>query len=407
MLPSDLVRARRRGERLYLTALKDAERKRASEIAQGLIDVVAESQGATQEELLEGLSIVAREAREEKLWAGLKKLLLDRCEFGSDSPADAPTLRREVFELSATHRRASESSEAFDREEIMTRVGHKFQLSVSELELALYSDLKGAQRLSALPRVTPEALVEAYEHAQLQGVLLKAVKVSVDVHCASPDDYRRLFQKLKFRRLLYRLSPLEKGAYRLEIDGPFSLFESVTKYGLNLALMVPILRACDAFVLEAELRWGKERRSLSFEERYKKDKAVGVLEDPGSELRTEVSTLLDALSKKSASFQVAVSDELLDVPGVGLCVPDLKLSRPGADPVYVEVLGYWSRDAVFRRIEWANSKAGKKVIFCASSRLRVSQELLEEESGSCLYVYKGVISAARILDHAELLLTRA
>lgn len=407
MLPSELVRARRRGERLYLTALKDPERERAHEIAQGMIDVVTESQGATHEELLEGLSLVARDAREEKLWAGLKKLLLDRCEFGTDSPADAPTLRREVFELSATRRRAGEASDAFDRDAILKTVGEKFQLSVSELEQALYSDLKGAQRLANLPQLSSAALVEVYEHAQLQGVLLKAVKVSVEVRCASPDDYRRLFQKLKFRRLLYRLSPLEKGGYRLEIDGPFSLFESVTKYGLNLALMVPVLRECDAFVLSAELRWGKERRSMSFEESYKKEKGADLTEERGAELRSEVSTLLGALSKKGSSFQVEISDDLLDVPGVGLCVPDLKLSRAGESPIYVEVLGYWSRDAVFRRIEWANSKAGKKVIFCASSRLRVSEELIEDESGSCLYVYKGVISPARILDYAESLLARA
>ncbi len=53
------------------------------------------------------------------------------------------------------------------------------------------------------------------------------------------------------------------GGYRIEIDGPYSLFESVTKYGLELALLLPALEACDSVQLVADLRWGKKTRSRS------------------------------------------------------------------------------------------------------------------------------------------------
>ena len=45
------------------------------------------------------------------------------------------------------------------------------------------------------------------------------------------------------------LSARDGGGYRIEIDGPYSLFESVTKYGLELALLLPALEACDSVQL--------------------------------------------------------------------------------------------------------------------------------------------------------------
>src|SRR5690606_36258187 len=104
------------------------------------------------------------------------------------------------------------------------------------LEHALYSDLKSQHRLLRAPELPPEALLERYDLAQLQAVLLRAVKISAVVACATPAAYRDLFRKLKFRRLMFQISPGPAGTYRIDIDGPYSLFDSVTKYGLQLAL---------------------------------------------------------------------------------------------------------------------------------------------------------------------------
>ncbi len=95
-------------------------------------------------------------------------------------------------------------------------------------------------------------------------MLLCSVRVVALVRCASADQYRALFHKLKFRQLLFQLSTEAGGGYRIEIDGPYSLFESVTKYGLELALLLPALEACDSVKLTADLRWGKKREALKF-----------------------------------------------------------------------------------------------------------------------------------------------
>jgi hypothetical protein len=75
--------------------------------------------------------------------------------------------------------------------------------------------------------------------------------------------------------------------------------------------------------------------------------------------------------------------------------------------VHVEVLGHWSRDAVWKRVELAEQGLPEPVLFCASERLRVSEAVLPETTGAALYMYKGALSATVVLERAERLVAQA
>ena len=103
---------------------------------------------------------------------------------------------------------------------------------------------------------------------------------------------------------------------------------------------------------------------------------------------------------------MSAASELFDVPGVGLTIPDLKLQHVSGRSVYVELLGFWSRDAVWKRVEWAEQRGqgdDARFLFAVSSRLRVSEQVLSDETGASLYVFKGTPSAAGILKAAKAL----
>src|SRR5262249_24538991 len=152
-----------------------------------------------------------------------------------------------------------------------------------ELERALFSDLRSAQALEGFSAISPEALVREWERGQAQAVLLRAVKGRVEIEGASPSAYRAIFRRLKCFCLLYTLAPRDRGdGYLLEIDGPFSMFEQVTKYGLELAMLYPALEACQRFRLEADVRWGNAREPLVF--RAEGGTAVTDLSDRSEEL---------------------------------------------------------------------------------------------------------------------------
>jgi len=217
---------------------------------------------------------------------------------------------------------------------------------------------------------------------------LCSVRVVVDVLCATPDQYRTLFQKLKFRQLLFQMSSRAGGGYRIEIDGPYSLFESVTKYGLELALLLPALEACDRVQLVADLRWGKKRDPLSFSLELTQARSL----EP-SPARDDVQALLEAFAD-SESWRAESAQEVLDLPGIGLCVPDLCFTHLATGEIVLcEVLGFWNRAAVWRRIELVERGLSSKIVFVVSARLRVSEEVLDGADSAALYVYKGAINA--------------
>jgi uncharacterized protein len=418
VLPPELTRARKREGKLTLSPLSAAERTRATEVGEALLAVTRAGLGCDREEVEAGWAAVPVAAKERKLLLGLTHLVEAGSEFSAPAGADPEAVRRSVFTHAAQMRAALGPGEYLDRNLVLAKAAEELGSSADVIDGTLYADLRSAQRLEKAPVHSAAALVADYELTQVQSVLLRAVRIEAEVRAARPDAYRELFRKLKFRQLLFRIEPLEGGGYRLEIDGPMSLFGATTKYGLELSLSLPALLSCGQLRLKAELRWGKRREKLSFEQTYTQAPSA----DDRSGVRSEVAELLDAL-QGNAAWQVCVSDKLIDLTaeGGGVLVPDLELTRGDAvkptrraptaaaakaPSVLVELLGFWSRDAVFRRIEAAQRGLSGRtpMLFVASSRLRVSEELLDGVEAASLYVYKGKINAAALLRKAEALL---
>jgi predicted nuclease of restriction endonuclease-like RecB superfamily len=405
MLPPELTRTRKRQGKLSLAPLSPSEKQRAHAIAEELLGITRGLIGGERDELSAAWASVSVGAKERKLLLGLSHLVEQRCEFTAPASADPEVVRRRVFERASKARGELAADQRFEREHVLSEVAAELGLSVAELERSLYADLRGVQQLESCAVPSASALVSDYELAQLQSVLLRAMRLEAEVRAARPDAYRELFRKLKFRQLLFRIEPLSGGGYRLEIDGPLSLFGPTTKYGLELALSLPSLLSCGHVKLRAELRWGKRREPLLFEETFSPQSTGN--EDSG--VRTEVLELVHLL-QQHREFKVRPCERLLDLTaeGGGVLVPDLELTR-AAEPatgrsVLVELLGFWSRDAVFRRIEAAERGLAEPVLFVLSSRLRVSEQLLDDAESGKLYVYKGRINAHALLRKAEALL---
>lgn len=394
MLTAELVRTRRRGGRLEVRPLRPAEKKRLLPVASHCIDMAQTMVGQTRGDFDAACELAPDHPTDYKLVRGLRKLVEDRCTFEARDDVDPSSLRKAVFVAAAAVRRSMPETARFHRQHVLETASG--DLGADELEQALYADLKQNHRLTGFDPIEPLALLAAFEMAQSQAVLLRAVGVVVHLRCRDAGGYRLFFHRLKFRRLLHSIQPDAEGGYRIDIDGPFSLFKAVTKYGLQLALMLPTLEESGQWTLDAEVRWGKERESLAF---HLEGDRGGDRDDTPVRLPDEVDRLLKTFTALDTPWQVAVADELLELPGAGLCVPDLVFShRDSGFRVFLEVMGYWSRDAVWRRIELVQSGLPQAVLFAVSSRLRVSEEVLDADLPGQLYVYKGVMSATAIAE---------
>jgi predicted nuclease of restriction endonuclease-like RecB superfamily len=409
VLTADLVNARRRGGELCLVALDVAARQRALALAETLVSITAASVGRARDELLLALAAIEVGPREHRLRDGLVKLIEDRCQFDNSDGADPQEMRRDVFARASRARATLPPGAILDRASILAEVAAQRGISADAVERALFADLRGAHLLTEFHAPSAAFLVTVYEHAQAQAVLLRAVKVTVDVRCAAAGGLRALFRRLKFLRLLHTVARTEQG-HRIVIDGPFSLFESVTKYGLQLALVLPALEQCDAWKLEADVRWGKDRLPLAFRLSSSAWSAQGAPAETAP-LPDDVQALVRSFVALGTPWRVAESTDILELPGVGLSIPDLVFERDhgqAATPerVYLEVMGYWSRAAAWKRVELVEAGLPERILFAVSSHLRVSEEALDGTVSGAIYVYKRAMSARVVADRLEQLAGR-
>ncbi len=403
MLTSDLVRVRRRGDEITVSPLGPRNRPMALEAAEQYLTITNAHVGLTKAEWSSACARVQMPARAKKLTDGLRKLIEDRCTFAMDEGLDPLALRDETFALASVRRAALGPGERLDREEVLEQVAKNHQLTADALDARLYGDLKSAWRLQEWETIDAEGLVDHYETSQGQAVLLRASRVTVVLHRSKPKALRALFHKLKFLRLIYVIRPLTNGEHRIDLDGPLSLFGPSTKYGLQLAMLLPALNRTGPWSLDAQVLWGTQRDRVKFH--LEGGPKAG--QDAGADVTQsdEISTLLTRLKKAKTDWKPRRSTKILDLPGVGLCVPDLVLTKDGQS-VYVEVMGYWSRDAVWRRVELVESGLKQRILFCVSSRLRVSEAALGDELPGSLYVYKGVMNAKQVLSKVTALAER-
>jgi predicted nuclease of restriction endonuclease-like RecB superfamily len=402
LLTADLVRARRRGEELVLAPLDAAARAAALELAASLLGLAEAHVGKTRGELADVMDAIVGGARDRKLAAGLAKLIWDRAELAEAVPIDPDALRHDVFARAQAAWARTGEGDRFDRAAVLAAVAADRGLAVDDIERGLYADLRDAHVITQLASITAPQLVAAYDLALPQAVLLRAVRVIVEVESAIPGAYRTLFRKLKFLRLLCAIAPRAKGGYRIEIDGPFSLFESSTRYGLALALALPAIRELDRWSLVADLRWGTARTPLRcrLDGRGEPDTETAA----APHLADDVRALLDALGALDTPWQATPAVELLDLPGHGVCVPDLTFEHVrSGERVHLEVLGYWSRDAVWKRVELVEAGLAHRIVFAVGQHLRVSEAALDAELPAALYVYKRTMSARAIVERLDAL----
>src|SRR5262249_40719615 len=133
---------------------------------------------------------------------------------------------------------------SFDRVAVLGRVADEFGMTPEEVDQGLFADLKSEQRLIHFKDISAERLLQRYNVALAQAVLLRAPRVHVAVGQEPPARYRQLLRLVKFHRLICEIERTGEDCYQLHLDGPLSLFSATQKYGLQLALFLPAVLHC-------------------------------------------------------------------------------------------------------------------------------------------------------------------
>ena len=109
-------------------------------------------------------------------------------------------------------------------------------------------------------------LLERYNVAQVQGLLMTAKSLQIRADHADPAELRRLFKYLKFFRLLAEIRQ-DGPAYIIRISGPLAIFSNTRKYALQLAAFFPAVLLLKKWKLTAEIEWKNRSLQLILDEK--------------------------------------------------------------------------------------------------------------------------------------------
>jgi len=392
MLTGKLVRVRYARERIVPTYLDTTDSAWLG-VAEALLQLFRGQEGCTRGELEADIRDLSGNDPGQLVHQGLAKLLEDRCEFEVVSGHPPEELREAVF-LAAARRDLSpdhlpgdlETQTAwrppkFNRDDVLRAVGEQFGLTPEAVDQGLFADLKSEQRLVAFKDITPHRLLERYNVALAQAVLLRSTRVHVQVRGEPPARFRQLFRLIKFHRLVCELERTGPDAFCLHLDGPLSLFAATQKYGLQLALFLPAVLLCRDFDLMADLHWGPQRKPKKFI-LSSKDGLISHLPDFGTYVPPELAMFAELFRKKVHDWEITEAVDVLAL-GESFWVPDYCLVHNASGQcVYLEVLGFWRRASAERHLERLRQHAREPFLLAVSDQLRVDEADLEGLPGA-------------------------
>jgi predicted nuclease of restriction endonuclease-like RecB superfamily len=353
------------------------------DVAETLLTLFRGQEGRTRGTLEEDIKEAFGDAPGQLVHQGLAKLLEDRCEFDVVSGRPPDELREAVFRAAVEHRRRPAADGAlvappFNRDEVLTGVARAFEMSVEAVDQGLFADLKSEQRLVRFKDTTAERLLHRYNVALAQSVLLRATGVDIEIRGETPARLRQIFRQIKFHRLVCEVKPQGKKGVRLHLDGPLSLFSATQKYGLQLALFLPVLLLCKDFTLTAVVLWGPQRKRRSFV-LSSKDGLVTHDADRGSYVPGELTMFAELFAKRITDWELKEETDVQVLGGGSFFwVPDFRLvHRESGQSVLLEVLGFWRRSSAEQHLQRLREHTTEPFLLAVSDQLRIEEEELE------------------------------
>jgi uncharacterized protein len=421
MLTGDLVRVRTSKERVIPLYL-NRDSPQWLEAAESLLLIFREGVGMTRGEIEEEIdTLFGGGGKATLVHRGLAKVLEDRAEFEVVADVPPEVIREKVFTAAAEYRSRlkpmrpnPEASSAlghgprpsFRRDEVLATVAREMDLEPDILLKGLFADLRDENRLLKFEDLTTQRLIDRYNVALAQAVLLRSVRVEVEVRNERPARYRQLFRRLKFHRLLYRVEGSMHDGYLIHIDGPMSLFSATTKYGLQMALFLPALLHCTDFRLDAELRWGPKREPRSFH----LDAATSLIShqaDTGQYVPAEIAAFVERFRQVAQSWELSECTEVIELGREGVWVPDYRaVHKDTRIDIFVEVLGFWKKSSLDRLLRLLPKHGPARFVLAISEKLKVDEGTLSDLPGPILR-FKEIPSAPELAALLETFVNRS
>jgi predicted nuclease of restriction endonuclease-like RecB superfamily len=406
MLTGDLVRVRVKGRALVPSFVHSGQGD-LLDTAQQLLSMW--SQAATHQSRRRRVDAQVDELlgdrRDHKILRGFAKLLDDRSTWSS-APGLAPAeLRQQVFRAARAMGPLALQSGLLERTtapDVFASVAQELGVSPAEVADSLYGDLREEQRLEEVGVPSGAWLLDRYNVALVQALLLRATQMVIRLEDPNAPRMRQFFRYVKFHQLMHR-SKRDGSTLEVTLDGPASMFRQSTRYGMQLANFFPALLLQEGvWSLEATVLWTRARHHKTLQ----LDHTMALrshYRDTGAWRSRAAGHFEDRFRSKDRSWTLHDGVEPVDLGGRDVFFPDYSL-RSGEQTVHLEIVGFWRKQWLERRLEWLKKYGPGNLVIAVSTKLQGSQEALESFPGEVIS-FAEILSPKKVIDAADRLKT--
>jgi Uncharacterized conserved protein len=401
MLPTELLRVRVSGKMNQIRPIfYDYEKNNELSLPSKIIKMFEEmaKKKLPKANVDENLSKIEAKYTDYKLVRGICQLLEQRCVYESPSKTfsdsrnnntiNATYLRRKIFEESS---RIGYPVTEDERKRILQKVALKNNLTIDELELAMWNDLDKNKYLKNFDSLSPLQLVVWYNISILQTLLLNCVKLEFSVY--GGFNWKKILRKIKQLGLMYFLyhesnldsEPINQTKNEdmvlngkknkrviCTVDGPLSILRLTDRYGLSMAKLIPLIIFTEIWSIDAVIL----RKSISGIKSYRfqlsnKDKDLPLFDASSIHLESEPNSepnvsfnkygvdsfdsnvekkFMDKFLKFSTGWKLTREPDPLILSDGKAFIADFAFEKYGIK-VYLEIVGFWTKDYLKRKLE--------------------------------------------------------
>lgn len=370
MLTLDLLRYRVTGDTVRPIYLAIAGGKKYLAAAERIIDIYRSNSGRNLGELEEELDDTLGSAPDYKVYRGLAKMMEGYIETAPVIDIDAEGLRAKVFSLAAVNGPIVRTPDLVWTNTVSQRlaeIADEIGVSMDDIDRGLYCDLRERQVVRLLDSsITPVQLIERYNTALAQAMLYRATRMIVDVF----DNYRTVFKYVKLARLMHSITPRD-GGYRIEIDGPISLFSNVERYGIAMARLLPAVLKCARWRLAAKTNIG------GAEKLFRLLPADGLTshyrDEPEFDSSAEEAFYNKFKRNSKCKWLIEREGSVLDLKET-VMIPDFKFTHQDGRVVHLEIVGFWTPEYLSKKLDKLSRVREANVLVAAPETLNCSND---------------------------------
>ncbi len=366
---------RQNGEEIIPKRLKIDQK--TSELAIELINYFQAAVGKTQGVLERQLADFEGDTTDYRVKRGLAYILKSSfCTFEVVSPLEPQMLRERVFSLAAKSVSSRESTQV-----ILSKVADELtqelerEVLLEQVHNGLYADLNENKVLTAFDAPTPPDLLNRYNLSQVQGVFYKASQLVLNAHRNVPGEYKLLFRYLKLFQLMAYIEGDADHGFTISIDGPTSLFNPSTRYGLAIAKLIPALLHVTRWSLSSILQTRDAYTNAWKTGRFTLNSECGLVSHypPGkpydSMLEASFADKWDALK---SDWALEREVDLIPIPG-SVMIPDFRLVHRDGRSFLLEIVGYWRPEYLQKKFSQVRRAGRDDLILAISERLNLEK----------------------------------